>query len=177
MSGLLFGIVCCCPPVGGLGGLWRRGPTGSTRAGLCLKSQDGHLGKSEVRQAWVGLGERKSWQCRVGLAAAPSTRQVPAVASPEAACALGRARALPPLACPFLLGLPCAQKEGELWRGSPPKVPTFQGAGAQEPGQAECVLSFVHLAASGMDTSSPVSFLFSLLSFTFGHVVCSRCRN
>lgn len=37
-------------------------------------------------------------------------------------------------------------------------VPTFQGAGAQEPGQTECVLHSVHLAALDMDASSPVSF-------------------
>lgn len=98
LSGLLSGSVRCCPPVRGLGGPWRRGPTGNMQAGLCLKSQDGHLGKSEVRQVWVRLDERKSWQCRVGLAAVTSTPQVPAASRHKAACALGRVPFLPLLA-------------------------------------------------------------------------------
>lgn len=140
MSGLLSGSVCCCPPVGGLGGLWRRGPTGSMRAGLCLKSQDGHLGKSEVRQAWVGLDERKSWQCRVGLAAAPSTPQVPAVASPKAACALGRAPFLPLLA---LSSWDCPVPRKRVSRGGVPLLWSPRSRGPALRSQARLNASFV----------------------------------
>ena len=87
---------------------------------------------------------------------------------PQGGLCLGKG-AFPPLACPWLLGLPCAQREGEPCSGSPPVVPLFQEASAQEPGQAECVLRSVHLAALGTDTTAQ-SFLFSLLNFIFCHV-------
>ena len=78
---------------------------------------------------------------------------------PQGGLCLGKG-AFPPLASPLLLGLPCAQREGEPCSGSPPMVPLFQEASAQEPGQAECVLRSVHLAALGTDTNSPVFSFF-----------------
>lgn len=124
------------------------------QAGLCLKSQDGHLGKNEVRQVWVGLDEQKSWQCQVGLAAVTSTTGASSV-KPQGSLCLGKG-ALPPLACPFLLGLPCAQREGEPC-GVPSYGPHVQG---RLRNQARLNASSILSAWQplDMDASSPVSF-------------------
>lgn len=90
---------------------------------------------------------------------------------PQGGLCLGKG-ALPPLACPFLLGLPCAQREGEPCGGPLLWSPRSRGPALRNQARLN--------ASSILSTWQPWTWMPAaqcLLSSIFRHVVCSRCRN